>query len=594
MGMNDWFDPITRKRLQRFREYRRAYYSLLIIVFLYLTSLVAEVFCNDRPLYVHYQGKSYFPVLFFYPEDTFTGNGLLTRPDYKEIDASPDFSDNPDNYMVFPLVPFGPNEIIPAASVPVGDEVEVGVRRAPRVASVNIDPGFTVRREQRAGWFFPQADSAVTGMDIRSVYELPEPFIDALELRFANKAAGPYSQVFTSGPDAEAAELSLSPYKPRSRPPQTIRILLREVNPPSSFPRMRESSETKSRPAGDTVFHWMPGQARHDGEGAGDTSDNIHVPGYRPIRGRYDESGGQARYGEKETWLYTPADGQITAHGALWNALPAERREEIRNRAETRVSAPVADLRLEHGGADYRITFNREDVRFPFRPVGPHLFGLDDTGRDVLARIFYGLRTSLNFGLLLVMTSMVIGTIIGSIQGYYGGRLDLTGQRLTEIWEALPFLYVLILLGSVYGRSFVLLLVVYGLFNWIGISYYMRAEFLRLRNQQFVEAAQCLGLPDRKILFRHILPNALVPLTTFFPFSLVGAIGTLAALDYLGFGLPPPTASWGQLLAQAQGQAYWWLILYPSLALFLVILLCVFIGEGVRNAFDPRKFTRLE
>lgn len=549
MSMSDWFDPITRKRLQRFREYRRAYYSLLLIVFLYLTSLVAEVFCNDRPLYVHYQGKSYFPVLFFYPEDTFTGNGLLTRPDYKAIDSSPGFSDNPDNYMVFPLVPFGPNEIIPAASVPVGDEVKVEVRRTPRVASVNIDPGFTVRREQRAGWFFPQADSPVTGMDIRSVYELPEPFVDALDLRFSNQPAAPYSRVFASGPDAADVELSLSPYKPRSRPPQTVRILLREVNPPSS---------------------------------------------YRPIHGRYDENRSQARHGETETWLYTPADGQITAHGALWNALPAERRDEIRNRAKTRVSAPVADLRLEHDGADYRITFNREDVRFPFRPVGPHLFGLDDTGRDVLARIFYGLRTSLNFGLLLVMTSMVIGTIIGSIQGYYGGRIDLTGQRLTEIWEALPFLYVLILLGSVYGRSFVLLLVVYGLFNWIGISYYMRAEFLRLRNQQFVEAAQCLGLPDRKILFRHILPNALVPLTTFFPFSLVGAIGTLAALDYLGFGLPPPTASWGQLLAQAQGQAYWWLILYPSLALFLVILLCVFIGEGVRNAFDPRKFTRLE
>ena len=530
MGMNDWFDPITRKRLQRFREYRRAYYSLLIIVFLYLTSLVAEVFCNDRPLYVHYQGKSYFPVLFFYPEDTFTGNGLLTRPDYKEIDASPDFSDNPDNYMVFPLVPFGPNEIIPAASVPVGDEVEVGVRRAPRVASVNIDSGFTVRREQRAGWFFPQADSPVTGMDIRNVYELPEPFIDALDLRFANQPAAPYSRVFASGPDAADVELSLSPYKPRSRAPETIRILLRE-----------------------------------------NTGEEM-----------------------EETWLYRPEDGRLSATGELWDALPAQIREQVRTRAAARAEDPVRDLRLELDGRDYRITFNREDVRFPFRPVGPHLFGLDDTGRDVLARIFYGLRTSLNFGLLLVMTSMVIGTIIGSIQGYYGGRLDLTGQRLTEIWEALPFLYVLILLGSVYGRSFVLLLVVYGLFNWIGISYYMRAEFLRLRNQQFVEAAQCLGLPDRKILFRHILPNALVPLTTFFPFSLVGAIGTLAALDYLGFGLPPPTASWGQLLAQAQGQAYWWLILYPSLALFLVILLCVFIGEGVRNAFDPRKFTRLE
>ena len=557
----NWFDPITRKRLQRFREYKRAYYSLLIIAFLYATSLVAEVFCNDRPLYVHYQGKSYFPVLFFYPEDTFTGNGLLTRPDYKAINAAANFTDNPDNYMVFPLIPFGPNEIIPAASVPVGDEVEIEVRRAPRVASVNIDRSFTVRREQRAGWFFPQADGPVAGIDIRNVYELPEPFMDALKQRFANKAAGPYSRVFASGPDAADVELSLSPYKPRSRAPQSVRILLREVNPPSSFPRKRESSETESRPPGDTVFHWMPGQARHD---------------------------------ETETWLYSPEDGRLSAIGELWDALPAEIREQVRSRAAARTEDPVRDLLLEHDGRDYHISFVKEDVRFPFRPIGPHLFGLDDSGRDVLARIFYGLRTSLNFGLLLVITSMLIGTVAGSVQGYYGGRLDLTGQRLTEIWEALPFLYVLILLGSVYGRSFILLLVVYGLFNWIAISYYMRAEFLRLRTRQFVEAAQCLGLPDRKILFRHILPNALVPLTTFFPFSLVGAIGTLAALDYLGFGLPPPTASWGQLLAQAQGQAYWWLILYPSLALFLVILLCVFIGEGVRNAFDPRKFTRLE
>ena len=523
-------DPITRKRLQRFREYRRAYYSLLIIVFLYLASLVAEVFCNDRPLYVHYQGKSYFPVLFFYPEDTFTGNGLLTRPDYKAINASVNFTDNPDNYMVFPLIPFGPNEIIPAASVPVGDEVEIEVRRAPRVASVNIDPGFTVRREQKAEWFFPQAGNSVTGLDIRSVYELPEPFIDALELRFANQPAGPYSRVFTTGPDAAGVELGLSPYKPRGTLPETVRILLRE------------------------------------------------------------HAGGEMQ----ETWSYSPEDGSISATGELWDAVSPQLREAIRSRAATRAANPVRDLRLEHDGRDYRISFTKEDVRFPFRPVGPHLFGLDDSGRDVLARIFYGLRTSLNFGLLLVVTSMLIGTVIGSIQGYYGGRIDLTGQRLTEIWEALPFLYVLILLGSVYGRSFILLLVVYGLFNWIGISYYMRAEFLRLRTRQFVEAAQCLGLPDRKILFRHILPNALVPLTTFFPFSLVGAIGTLAALDYLGFGLPPPTASWGQLLAQAQAQPSWWLILYPSLALFLVILLCVFIGEGVRNAFDPRKFTRLE
>lgn len=523
----DWIDPITRKRLQRFRAYRRAYYSLLIIVFLYLTSLVAEVFCNDRPLYVQYQGKSYFPVLFFYPEDTFTGNGLLTRPDYKAIHATPAFAHNEENFMIFPLLPFGPQEIIKAESIPVGNEVQIRVRRTPRVGSVNIDADLSIRREQRAAWFFPPEYEAVVGTNFGAVYVLPEPFLQALGQRFDNLAADSYMQVFT---DLPAVELHLSPYRPRNRRPETVRIVLRE----------------------------------------------------------------RAAQQQEEVWLYTPEAGQVSAAGALWQGLTGAQREDIRRLAGNRVTAPVGDLRLEHEGAQYRLSFEKEDVRFPFRPVGPHLFGLDDTGRDVLARIFYGLRTSLNFGLLLVVTSLLIGTVIGAVQGYYGGRIDLTGQRLTEIWEALPFLYVLILLGSVYGQSFTLLLLVYGLFNWIGISYYMRAEFLRLRNQQFVEAARCLGLPDRKILFRHILPNALVPLTTFFPFSLVGAIGTLAALDYLGFGLPPPTASWGQLLAQAQGQAYWWLILYPSLALFLVILLCVFVGEGVRNAFDPKQFTRLE
>ncbi len=216
--------------------------------------------------------------------------------------------------------------------------------------------------------------------------------------------------------------------------------------------------------------------------------------------------------------------------------------------------------------------------------------GLDSAGRDVFARIFYGLRIALNFGMLLVFFSLAGGSFAGILQGYRGGRTDLLGQRFTEIWSALPFLYIMILMGSIYGAGFTLLLVCYALFNWIGIAQYMRAETLRLRRLPFVEAARCLGLPGWQIAFRHILPNALVPLITLFPFSLVGAIGSLAALDYLGFGLPVPTPSLGELLAQAQAErSAWWLTLFPSTALFIVMLLGVFVGEGIRNAFDPKR-----
>ncbi|MCP4350992.1 MAG: ABC transporter permease subunit [Desulfobacterales bacterium] len=275
--------------------------------------------------------------------------------------------------------------------------------------------------------------------------------------------------------------------------------------------------------------------------------------------------------------------------------LEEQDKKKILRLVKNRFYDPVDKLSLVIEQKNYTAEFIKEDVRFPFQPVKGHIMGIDGAGRDVFARILYGLRTSMTFGLLLVFCSMVIGIIAGALQGYYGGILDITAQRLIEIWSALPFLYIMIFLGSVYGRSFVLLLFCYGLFNWIGISYYIRAEFLRLRKQPFVEAAKCMGISSYKIIFRHILPNGLVPVITFFPFSLVGAISALAALDYLGFGLPPPTPSWGELLYQAQQYRWaWWLILYPSLALFTVMLLGVFVGEGIRNAYDPKRYIRLE
>ena len=236
-----------------------------------------------------------------------------------------------------------------------------------------------------------------------------------------------------------------------------------------------------------------------------------------------------------------------------------------------------------------------DEVGFPFRPVAEHPFGIDAGGRDVYARVVHGMRIALVFGLVLAFLGMLFGLVIGAIEGYFGGKTDIVLQRVTEIWSAIPFLYVMIFIGSTVGRSFGVLLVCYAIFNWITVSYYMRAEFLRLRMRTFVEAAKVQGCSAARIIFVHILPNALTPLITLFPFLLMGAIGSLAALDFLGFGLPPMTPSCGELLNEAQQfRSAWWLILFPSAALFVVMLLTVLIGEGLRDAFDPRQEARLE
>jgi ABC-type dipeptide/oligopeptide/nickel transport system permease subunit len=241
------------------------------------------------------------------------------------------------------------------------------------------------------------------------------------------------------------------------------------------------------------------------------------------------------------------------------------------------------------------VTLPPPSISFPFRPCKGHPFGIDAGGRDVYARVVHGMRIALLFGLLLAASGMFIGLVVGAIEGYFGGVLDITFQRLTEIWSAIPFLYVMIFIGSTLGRSFTVLLVCYAIFNWIVVSYYVRAEFLRLRTRTFVEAAKVQGLGAARIIFGQILPNALTPLITLFPFMLMGAIGSLAALDFLGFGLPPMTPSCGELMQEAQQfRSAWWLVVFPAAALFIVMLLAVLVGEGLRDAFDPRQKSKLE
>ncbi|QPJ65973.1 MAG: ABC transporter permease subunit [Candidatus Nitrohelix vancouverensis] len=219
-----------------------------------------------------------------------------------------------------------------------------------------------------------------------------------------------------------------------------------------------------------------------------------------------------------------------------------------------------------------------------------HYLGTDDRGRDILARLIYGLRISMIFGLSLAVTGTIIGCFLGGFQGFFGGWVDLVGQRLTEIWGSIPRLYILIILSAFLVPSAILLFLILNLTAWMGIAAYIRAEFLKIRNFEFVKAAKAMGVSDFQIMRRHILPNAITPVVTFFPFEVTAGILALVSLDYLNLGVPSPAPSIGELLSQGKNnlQAIW--IILPTFAvLTATITLLTFVGEGIRNAFDPRR-----
>jgi microcin C transport system permease protein len=238
----------------------------------------------------------------------------------------------------------------------------------------------------------------------------------------------------------------------------------------------------------------------------------------------------------------------------------------------------------------YNTTNYNLDVPSPAPPSPVNWIGTDDQGRDVAARVIYGFRISVLFGLILTILSCIVGVAVGAIQGFYGGKVDLIGQRFIEIWSGLPVLYLLIILSSIVQPNFWWLLGIMLLFSWMGLVDVVRAEFLRARNFEYVKAARALGLDNRKIMFRHILPNAMVATLTFLPFILTGAITGLTSLDFLGFGLPSGSPSLGELIAQGKANLHApWLGISAFVSLSIMLTLLVFVGEAVRDAFDPRK-----
>jgi len=230
------------------------------------------------------------------------------------------------------------------------------------------------------------------------------------------------------------------------------------------------------------------------------------------------------------------------------------------------------------------------DCPVPSPPTRENFLGTDDRGRDVLARLIYGFRLSVLFGFALTGVGTILGIIAGAVQGYFGGRVDIFFQRFIEIWGAMPELYLLIIFASIFKPSILLLLILLSMFGWMGLSDYVRAEFLKGRNMEYVKAAKALGVGNMTIMYRHLLPNGMTPVITFLPFRMSGAILALTSLDFLGLGVPPSTPSLGELLAQGKANIdAWWLSLSTFVVLVGTLVLLIFIGEALREAFDPRK-----
>ncbi len=527
--------PLTRKRLQNFLRIRRARAALILLAALFAVSLVSELLCNSRPLYLRVNGRHYLPFLQNLTVRDLSGpEAEATRVNYPAFVASPAFTGDPRNRVLWAPVPYSPGDVVNAATLSAYRTVKVSVVPEVHVGRINVLPDGTVIRPESCEPFFPGV-ARIGGLRLEDHWTIPADLRAALAARFVGGLAAS-AQTFVLAHAAQAgmrARVTLPEMSARAAPPASVRLMFRQLSAPD-----------------------LPVQLRFRRDATG---------GVFPVTGR------------------------------AWRGIPSDRQPEILKLAAEAFAGTAPSARIAWKDRHASVACALGEIAWPYPPVRGHWMGIDAAGRDVLARVLYGLRTAMIFGLLLALWAMAFGVVIGAVQGYFGGWVDIMGQRLTEIWSALPFLYVMIFIGSALGRSFLLLLICYSLFNWIGISYYMRAEFLRLRSRTFVEAARCQGLSAPRIIFNHILPNALTPLITLFPFSLIGAIGSLAALDFLGFGLPPLTPSWGELLQQAQQFRWaWWLILFPSLALFSVMLLTVLIGEGLRDAFDPRQQTKME
>lgn len=553
--------PITKKRLQRFRQSKIAFYSLCVLVGIYFISLCAPLIANSKPLFMKFNGEYYFPFLHSTtPQEILDAAGQRIRVNYRDFVESPAFKQNDDNYAIFAPVRYSPDETVDRKDIENSRKVTVSYVADQPLARFNViseEGEWRIIRPDNCKQFFPTLTEVYA--DVFTVKGLQKDEICCID------------------------DLLILDNNTRTALEKHLAKGSKEV---------AYTATVKLKQPVDNITHLVLSLPATDGSVRKSLRVNVRIPGdekslYRgPSLLTFEKDGDEINLVKAQT-----PDGQDPSPDQIAHAqkLAKENYSNPRKNANQ-----VQEWVNSKNQTTYDVRIS-DDANFPFHPTWAHPFGLDASGRDVFARILFATRIGLTFGLVLALTATILGIIIGAIQGYFGGAVDIVIQRFTEIWAALPFLYIMALLGNLLGRSFGLLLLVYGCFCWIGLSYYMRAEFLRLRNRPFVAAARCMGLSNTRIIFNHILPNALTPVITLFPFLLVGAIGTLVSLDFLGFGLPPLTPSWGELLGQAQEhRSAWWLIFFPTAAIFIVMFSTVMVGEGVRNAFDPKPFSKLQ
>jgi ABC-type microcin C transport system permease subunit YejE len=449
-------DPITRRRVERFKRIKRGYYSLLILLFAMALSIFASFLAESRALLVWYQGRPYFPTFTYHPMDTF---GQEPPADWGEA------GDLETEYL-------------------------------------------RLQREWRLERELFRRERAEAGEDPAAVA--------ALEAKYPNR-----------GNRVIMPPIPWDPYQSDF----WYNEILNEVQAELDAGRAERAEMIARR------------------DGLDELADSIASGGINGV-------------------LANPA---LSLTGDLIGL--------VRSGTVPSLAGLAA---LPPTGPDWRRR---------------HYLGTDGQGRDVASRLLYGFRISIFFALFLVLVSQVIGTVIGSLQGYLGGRFDLYSQRLIEVLVSIPFLYVVIIMGALFAPSFWLLLVIMALFQWITITFYMRTEMYREKTREYCLAARSYGASHARIIFRHLLPNSLTPLVTFTPFAVVGAIFALTALDYLGYGMPAPTPSWGEMIDQAlllENRDKLWLTFAPFAAITVTLILVVFIGESVREAFDPKQYARYE